>query len=69
MQYISVCVMPGQLMSFAGTCEPCALMHIGSIGKLGLQENKELSKLCFTFIKDKLGIEGTRYGRLLHENG
>ena len=47
-------------MSFAGTEEPCALMHIGSIGKLGVEENKKLSEIFFKLIKDKLNIEGTR---------
>lgn len=60
LQYISVCVMPGQIMSFGGTTEPCALMHVGSIGKLGVQENKDISKKLFQFIKEKLNIEGTR---------
>ena len=60
LQYISVCVMPDQMMSFAGTEEPCALMHIGSIGKLGVEENKKLSEIIFKLIKEKLNIEGTR---------
>ncbi len=60
LQYISVCVMPGQMMSFAGTEDPCALMEIGSIGKLGVEENKTLSEIFFKLIKDKLNIEGTR---------
>ena len=52
--------MPDQMMSFGGTEDPCALMHIGSIGRLGVEENKKLSDVVFRFIKDKLGIEGTR---------
>ena len=60
LQYISVCVVPDQMISFAGTEDPCALMHIGSIGKLGVEENKRMSEVFFKFIKDKLNIEGTR---------
>ena len=59
-QYVSVCLMPGQMMSFGGTEEPCALMSVGSIGKLGVEENKAISATLFKFIKEKLGIEGTR---------
>ena len=55
-----MCVIPDSLMSFGGTAEPCASMHISSIGKLGVEENKALSTIMFAFIKDKLNIPGTR---------
>ena len=35
-------------------------MSVGSIGKLGVEENKAISATLFKFIKEKLGIEGTR---------
>lgn len=60
-QYISVCVQAQQMMTFGGTTDPCALIEVMSIGKLGVEENKVLSKIIFDFIKEKLGIEGTRY--------
>ena len=60
-QYISVHVQAQQMMSFGGTTDPCALIDVMSIGKLGVEENKVLSKTIFDFIKEKLGIEGTRY--------
>lgn len=47
-------------MTFAGTDEPCALLHIGSIGKLGVEENKKISAIIFKFIKEELNIDGTR---------
>jgi len=49
------------MMTFGGTTDPCALIEVMSIGKLGVEENKVLSKIIFDFIKEKLGIEGTRY--------
>ena len=55
-------VVPDQMMTFAGTADPCALMYVGSIGKLGVEENKTISGILFKFIKEKLNIEGTRYG-------
>lgn len=67
MKYISVCVMPGQLMTFSGTDDPCALMHIGSIGKLGVEENKQLSAIIFKLIKEKLNIDGTRAYLTFHD--
>jgi phenylpyruvate tautomerase len=48
------------MMTFGGSTDPCALMHVGSIGKLGVQENKTISSVLFKFIKEKLNIEGTR---------
>ena len=60
-QYISVCVQAQQMMTFGGTTDPCALIEVMSIGNLGVEENKVLSKIIFDFIKEKLGIEGTRY--------
>ncbi len=55
-----MCVQPDQMMTFAGTTEPCALMWITSIGNLGVEENKAISAAIFKLIKDKLNIDGTR---------
>ena len=59
-QYVCVFVQPQQMLTFGGTNDPCALIRVESIGKLGVEENKALSKTIFDFIKEKLGIEGTR---------
>ena len=53
---------------FGGTNDPCALIYVDSIGKLGVEENKVLSKIIFDFIKEKLGIEGTRYKNNLSDD-
>ncbi len=47
-----------QMMTFAGTDEPCALMHIGSIGNL--DDKNKIASGIFPFIKSHLGIDGTR---------
>lgn len=60
LQYICVCVMPDQMMSFGGSQDPCALMHVMSIGNLGVEENKRISDALFKFVKEKLKIEGNR---------
>ena len=48
------------MLMFGGTNDPCALIYVDSVGKLGVEENKVLSKIIFDFIKEKLGIEETR---------
>ena len=55
-----MCVVPDAMMAFSGTTEPCALLNVMSIGKLGAEENKVISAAIFKLIKEKLGIEGTR---------
>ena len=35
MDYIAVHIQPDQMMSFGGTDDPCANVHVMSIGKLG----------------------------------
>ncbi|XP_072014289.1 macrophage migration inhibitory factor-like [Amphiura filiformis] len=39
-QYTCANVLPGQMMSFGGTQEPCALVFAKTIGKIGKYENK-----------------------------
>ena len=53
-------VVPDQLMCFGGTEDPCALITVTSIGKLGVEENKVISGTIFGFIGDKLNIPDTR---------
>lgn len=42
-----------------GTSEPCALITVLSIGRLGIEENKKHSKAIMTEL-NKLGIPGDR---------
>lgn len=51
MQYISVMVVPDQLMCFGGTED---------LGNLGVEENKQISGIIFKFIREKLNIQGSR---------
>ena len=60
LQTIAVCVVPDAMMTFSGTTEPCALLDVRAIGKIGAEENKVISAAIFKLIKEKLGIEGTR---------
>ncbi|KAK7085138.1 hypothetical protein SK128_000452 [Halocaridina rubra] len=59
-QYITVRVLPDQLMSFGGTLEPCATAHIMSIGKLGIEENKAIAAKIFSAVEKLLGIPNDR---------
>ncbi|CAK9294643.1 unnamed protein product [Gordionus sp. m RMFG-2023] len=57
--YVCIMVNPGQMMSFAGSQEPCGIINLMSIGQLG-SLNKSHSKKISTFIENKLGISPSR---------
>ncbi|XP_070573088.1 macrophage migration inhibitory factor-like isoform X1 [Ptychodera flava] len=59
-EYIMVHVIPDQVMSFGGSTKPCGNAFLTSIGNLGLQENKKITKAFMEHVKEKLGIEPTR---------
>jgi phenylpyruvate tautomerase len=52
--YMAVHINVDQIMTWAGTNEPCALTSLLSIGKLGVEENKKISKV----IMDELNVIG-----------
>jgi hypothetical protein len=52
-----IIVMPDQLIAAAGERVPCALCDLISIGKLGPDENKVISKALCEFISDKLSVD------------
>ena len=54
-------IIPDVQMGFGGTRDPCAMIEVNSIGKLGIEENKAISKAIFDLIKSKLNIPNTRY--------
>ncbi|GIX79067.1 macrophage migration inhibitory factor [Caerostris extrusa] len=58
--YVVVHVNPDQLMSWAGTSDPCAVATLGSIGSLGTSQNAKISKALFDHVKDNLGINSDR---------
>ncbi|KAI3381023.1 hypothetical protein SNEBB_005015 [Seison nebaliae] len=58
--YIAVNVKQNDYMSFGGTTEPCALMHLTSIGKLGPEENKKLTANIMEHISKNLNIPQNR---------
>ena len=51
------------LMSFGGSTDPCASITITSVGKLGVEENKAISKVIYDLLDTKLGIPDNRYYR------
>ena len=53
-------------MAFGGTTDPCATIEVTSIGKLGVEENKAISKVVFDLIKEKLNIPDNRYYKLYY---
>ncbi|KAK8738720.1 hypothetical protein OTU49_003643 [Cherax quadricarinatus] len=59
-QYCMVRVIPGQLMTFGGSFNPCAVATVMSIGNLGVQENKAHAQKIFEFTEKTLGIPNDR---------
>ena len=58
--YVMVRLSQGEVMSFAGSTAPCALLRVLSIGKLGLEENRAHSAALFAFLQEKLGVPNDR---------
>ncbi|XP_069476000.1 macrophage migration inhibitory factor isoform X1 [Ambystoma mexicanum] len=59
-EYIAVYIVPGQMMSFGGTTDPCALCSLHSIGKIGGPQNKAYSKLICDLLAKQLHISADR---------
>nr|XP_056715638.1 macrophage migration inhibitory factor [Euleptes europaea] len=59
-QYIAVHIVPGQLMTFGGSADPCALCSLHSIGKIGGPQNKAYSKLVCDLLTKNLQIPADR---------
>ena len=57
--YCAVHILPGQMISFGGTNEPCAYVSLMSIGRLGVEENKKHSHALMGAL-EKLGIPSSR---------
>ena len=57
LQRMRIVVMADQLIAAAGEKVPCAVCDLISIGKLGPEENKVISKALCEFISAKLSID------------
>ncbi|KFM75924.1 Macrophage migration inhibitory factor, partial [Stegodyphus mimosarum] len=60
LNYVVVHINPDQLMSWAGSSDPCAVASLGSIGSLGKGQNIKISGKLFSHIKETLGINEDR---------
>ncbi|XP_063876099.1 macrophage migration inhibitory factor homolog [Scylla paramamosain] len=58
--YCMMHVLPDQLMTFGGTSEPCAVVRLSSIGRLGVELNKKHAAKIFAFMDKHLGISNDR---------
>ncbi|XP_068441143.1 macrophage migration inhibitory factor-like [Clinocottus analis] len=56
----AVHVNPGQMMMFGGKGDPCAVCSLTSIGKIGIEYNKQYSKLLCGLLNKHLGISPER---------
>ncbi|XP_048826648.1 macrophage migration inhibitory factor [Brienomyrus brachyistius] len=59
-QYVAVQINSGQMMTFGGKPDPCALCFLHSIGKIGGSQNKQYSKLICGLLNKHLGISPER---------
>ena len=67
-QYVACHIIPDQMMSFGGNgTDPCAQVLLQSIGRLGIEENKSLSKLIAHELETKLGIAPNRQYIFFHD--
>lgn len=58
--FVVVHVIPDQLMMWGGSSDPCANVHLGSIGSLGKDQNKKISKKLSKHLKEQLGLPANR---------
>ena len=66
-EYCAVHIIPDQLISFGGSFDPCALIELQSIGRLGLEENKKYSQILSKELEIKLNIPPNRAYILFHD--
>ncbi|KAM6423009.1 macrophage migration inhibitory factor [Liasis olivaceus] len=59
-QYVAVQVLPDQVMSFGGSCAPCALCTLHSIGKISAPQNKAYTALLSALLAKRLRIPADR---------
>lgn len=57
---IGIHVIPDQMMTYGGSTEPCAMCTLNSIGKIGVEENKEHTKVLTEKISSELGVPARR---------
>jgi len=58
--YCVASVIPDQMMMWGGEEGPCAIAVLMSIGKLGVQENKEYSRILSEHVQKQLGVSPDR---------
>ncbi|KAG5882996.1 hypothetical protein JTB14_033453 [Gonioctena quinquepunctata] len=60
LNYCCATVIGGVNMSWGGTADPAAQATLGSIGALGVQENKKHAKALFECITQSIGVPADR---------
>ncbi|CAF0771982.1 unnamed protein product [Brachionus calyciflorus] len=55
-EYCQVQIIPEQILTFGGSHEPCALLFLMSVGRLGALENKLYSEIIMAELESCLGI-------------
>ena len=58
--YVMVSLRTEVTMSFGGSEEPCAYVELISLGSIGGEKNKTISKGICSFLQDKLQVQPNR---------
>ena len=58
--YVMVCLRESQTMCFAGTEDPTAFVELISLGSIGGEKNKDISRTLCDFLQEKVGVPPNR---------
>ena len=61
LQYVTVSIRTDTPMVFGGTEEPTAFGELFSIGAIGGEKNKQISKLVSDIVTSKFGVASDRF--------
>ncbi|XP_020893764.1 macrophage migration inhibitory factor homolog [Exaiptasia diaphana] len=64
--YICVCIEPGQLMTWAGTKEPTAIVQLTNIGRHDAETTKRYTEVLGKYLVDELGVPQDRMHLIFH---
>lgn len=64
-QFICVCIEPGQLMTWAGTSEPTAIVQLTNLGQHDAEKTKKYTETLTEHLVKMLGVPQDRYVTLL----
>ncbi|XP_031551557.1 macrophage migration inhibitory factor homolog [Actinia tenebrosa] len=64
--FICVCIEPGQLMTWAGTSEPTAIVQLTNIGRHDAETTKKYTEMLTEHLVKQLGVPQDRMHLVFH---